>query len=758
MTDIKAYEPLWGTWYVETLLGEGGFGKVYKVRREEFGKTYYSAVKIISIPHDEGELRQLKNEGLDDASMRQFLYAFVTDIISEIDLMRQFRGTSHIVSLEDHQIIPKTTSHNSIGWDILIRMELLTSLSDHAAQSPLAKADIVKLGIHICRALELCARTNTIHRDIKPENIFVSPYGDFKLGDFGIARQLERTSAGLSKKGTYTYMAPEVFRGEQYGSSVDTYSLGLVLYRFLNQNRTPFMPDYPQPIMPSDRDTAIEKRLSGVPMPLLKGVSPELNGVVLKACAFNSKGRFTSPTEMREALERIEKTQNYEAAAAEAPGPLNLSDPDQTYAIPGQSQRHMTPTPSPYTAPGQSYTPNTPGQPYTTPPGQGYTPTPPGQSPFTPPHTLPQPTQAQYGTPAMPGSHQPYITPPPKSTKLPLIIALSSVAAIVLIVSITLIVIFSSSTPKLAGGALSSQNLTNATLASLVEKGNIPKDIQTLDLSNNAISDITPLKSLTNLQTLNLNNNQIKDLTPLAGLTQLTELNLGRNSLDNSSLQSLEPLKRLSKLSLNNNSSISAITSLAKLSGLEELNLDGIPLDDITPLKSLSKIKTLYVSELKTDKIWQLKTDLPQCQIQPAPPGKKTLTADECQNKLQGLDYVSWKYQQWDITDQLTTHIGVVKGIANGYGNIHVEFHEYATVENCTAIFNANKKNKVIVESTGGSALLDINTENYQKYVYLTSDTDTYCVVVQVQTAFIWSTCDKAESETLDKILSDLGY
>ncbi|MCL1918104.1 MAG: serine/threonine protein kinase [Peptococcaceae bacterium] len=372
MTDIKKYEPLWGTWYIDSLLGEGGFGKVYKVRREEFGKTYYSAVKIISIPHDEGEIRQMRNDGLDHESMQSFLYAFVTDIVSEIDLMRQFRGTNNIVSLEDHQIIEKK---DGIGWDILIRMELLTSLSDYAAQTPLSTADVVKLGIHICRALELCAQRNTIHRDIKPDNIFMSPHGEYKLGDFGIARQLERTSSGLSKKGTYTYMAPEVFRGEQYGSSVDTYSLGIVLYRFLNHNRTPFLPDFPHPIMPSDRDEALAKRLSGIPMPLLKDVSLELSVIVLKACAFNRQGRFTSPTEMREALEGIEKTQNYEAAITEAPQRPSAPILDQTYAIPGQAQNSMSSTAN------QSHTPPTPGQSYTPPmPEQRYEPPAQGQN------------------------------------------------------------------------------------------------------------------------------------------------------------------------------------------------------------------------------------------------------------------------------------------------------------------------------------------------------------------------------------------
>lgn len=303
MSDIRQYEPLWGSWYIDgEPLGEGSYGKVYKVYKEEFGNRYFAAVKMISVPQTEADLAQVRNDGLDDASARSYFQAFVTDIVQEIDLMSAFRGNTNIVSLEDHKVIEKK---DSIGWDILIRMELLTTLSSYYNRKPLTPVDVMQVGIDISRALELCAVRKTIHRDIKPDNIFVSQYGDYKLGDFGIARQIERTMSGLSKKGTYTYMAPEVYKGEDYGPSVDLYSLGIVMYRYLNKNRTPFMPPFPQTAMPQDRDQALKRRMEGEALPDIPDIDPRLNEFVLKACAYKREDRFTDATEFRTELEKI---------------------------------------------------------------------------------------------------------------------------------------------------------------------------------------------------------------------------------------------------------------------------------------------------------------------------------------------------------------------------------------------------------------------------------------------------------------------
>ena len=292
-----------GNWILKDMLGEGSFGKVFKAEREDFGTVYTAAVKIITIPQNQAEIKSARAEGMNEESVVAYFRSFVEEIVREFALMSRLKGTANIVSYEDHTVLPHT---NNLGWDIIIRMELLSPLLDYCTAHQLTRHDITKLGIDICRALELCQKFNIVHRDIKPENIFVSELGDYKLGDFGIARTVEKTTSGLSKKGTYTYMAPEIYRGDAYGSSVDIYSLGIVLYRLLNDNRAPFLPEYPAPITHSAREAALAKRISGALLPVPKNADGRLAEIVLKACAYDPKERFSSPMQMREELEVIQ--------------------------------------------------------------------------------------------------------------------------------------------------------------------------------------------------------------------------------------------------------------------------------------------------------------------------------------------------------------------------------------------------------------------------------------------------------------------
>ena len=292
----------WNGWRVEKFIGEGSFGKVYSIVREEFGHRYESALKVIHIPQNSSEYETIKNEGMSDDSVTAYFKSMVEEIVEEFALMSRLKGNTNIVSYEDHAVVPMK---DRFGWEIFIRMELLTPLYKYLKDNTLSIRQVIQLGIDMCQALEVCQRYNIIHRDIKPENIFVSDLGKFKLGDFGIAKQLDKTLSGLSKKGTYTYMAPEVYKGMPYNSTVDIYSLGIVLYRFLNNNRTPFLPPYPQTIKYSDKEKANVLRMSGKAMPKPCNAEGRLAEIVLKACSYNPEDRYESAVEFKEALQAI---------------------------------------------------------------------------------------------------------------------------------------------------------------------------------------------------------------------------------------------------------------------------------------------------------------------------------------------------------------------------------------------------------------------------------------------------------------------
>ena len=299
MTDMINLSGVWPEWQIEKELGRGSFGVVYKAVRLDHNIRSYSAIKVITIPTDGTQVDSLRSEGLDMNATRTYLQGIVNDFVSEIQIMESFKGMQNIVSVEDYKVVERT---DRIGWNIYIRMELLTPFNQYICDRKLSEAEVIKLGCDICTALEICQKRNIIHRDIKPENIFVNDFGDFKLGDFGIARKMENVTGGLSQKGTFNYMAPEVAGNGRYDSRADIYSLGIVLYRLLNQNRLPFLDTQKQHLSPNERRAAVERRLRGEPLPAPCEASPTMAALVLSACAYDPNKRFSNPTAMKRAL------------------------------------------------------------------------------------------------------------------------------------------------------------------------------------------------------------------------------------------------------------------------------------------------------------------------------------------------------------------------------------------------------------------------------------------------------------------------
>ena len=293
---------VWPEWELIEKIGEGSFGKVYKAKRTERGRSFYSAIKIISIPASNGELDSVRSEMNNEQSTREYFRNLVEDCIQEIYTMEHFCGNSHVVSFEDFKVVEYL---DEIGWDISIRMEYLTSFMDYCTGKELTEKEVIKLGCDLAMALIYCRKLNIIHRDVKPENIFVSRFGDFKLGDFGIAREQAHTMSNMSKKGTYSYMAPEIYKGEKYDSSIDIYSLGIVLYKLMNQNRLPFLSLDKQLITYRDKETALARRMAGEKMPAPVNASAAFSHIILKACAYEPGKRYRKPEDMLRDLEKL---------------------------------------------------------------------------------------------------------------------------------------------------------------------------------------------------------------------------------------------------------------------------------------------------------------------------------------------------------------------------------------------------------------------------------------------------------------------
>lgn len=290
---------IWPGWTAVKLLGRGAFGAVYEIHRNVWSNLEKAALKVLRVPENEVEVMQLRAQGVTRENTEDYYEKYVDSIHNEISIMQKLVGNSHLVSYEDYTIRKR---QDDIGWDIFIRMELLTALPAFMDINPADEHTILKIGMDISQGLSVCHKKGIIHRDIKPQNIFVNDNGDFKLGDFGVARMSSETKNALSFKGTLTYMAPEVYRMVSTDARSDIYSLGMVLYQYLNENRLPFVQ---KNFTPDDIEISRQKRIAGEFIPDPEHGSDELKCIVRKAMAEKPEDRFQTAEEMYFALSEL---------------------------------------------------------------------------------------------------------------------------------------------------------------------------------------------------------------------------------------------------------------------------------------------------------------------------------------------------------------------------------------------------------------------------------------------------------------------
>ena len=242
-----------GTYRLESLLGRGGTGEVWRCRDLRLNREV--AVKILraAVPDPDDE-RRFRREAKCAAGLRH-------------------PGITAVFDVGQHD------ERMFIVTELLHGQDLARLLKEHSGGLPPSQA--LAISIEVAAALAYAHGEGIVHRDLKPPNIFVQDDGAVKVCDFGIARDLNATSsiAGTGQfPGTPAYTSPEQWAGEPVTYSVDLYALGCTLYELLT-GRLPFQgPSLPAlihrhltevPVPPQDRRPQVPTALSDLVVALL---------------------------------------------------------------------------------------------------------------------------------------------------------------------------------------------------------------------------------------------------------------------------------------------------------------------------------------------------------------------------------------------------------------------------------------------------------------------------------------------------------
>ena len=259
-----------GDYRVLDLIGSGGMGHVYKVQNVLSNRI--EAMKIV-LPDKAEELSE----------------RFLREIQVQASLFHPNITGLHTALRVDGQLV--------------MLMELVEgeTVKDRLARGPMRIGECLEYGRQILDALAYAHRHHVVHRDIKPANIMLSPNGQAKLMDFGLAsgsfdRRLTRSGMVM---GSLYYMAPEQVKGQPLSTKSDIYSFGLTLYEMLTGVRG----------IQGDSDYAIMTAQLAVtpdsPKMFNPAVSEGLSDLVLRAVAKDPEDRFGTAEEFRDALEKF---------------------------------------------------------------------------------------------------------------------------------------------------------------------------------------------------------------------------------------------------------------------------------------------------------------------------------------------------------------------------------------------------------------------------------------------------------------------
>ena len=290
---------------IEKKLGQGGMGEVYRAIDTKLGRPV--ALKVLP-----------------------------PSAVARPDALLRFREEARLASALNHpNIVTIYAVEQAEGLELIV-MELVegTTVLARARAHPFEYAELITMGIQVADALAAAHALGLLHRDVKSANILITPQGQAKVLDFGLAKRLEGSGehdAGITVvnltqpgmvMGTPAYMSPEQTRGETLDARSDVFSLGVVLYEAAT-GHPPFEGPSALSIMHAIA-TADPKPVSRARPELPE----ELDLVIARALAKNPADRYASARELGDALRGLREGVGMTTAAVTLPRAMAAQTPN----------------------------------------------------------------------------------------------------------------------------------------------------------------------------------------------------------------------------------------------------------------------------------------------------------------------------------------------------------------------------------------------------------------------------------------------